>query len=285
MPTSFELPRTPGDVYVTPEMAAAWLQECNDFPNRRFNPAKAERWRKLMAAGQWLETPEPIIFDTNGKILNGQHRLAAVVSSGVTIKFWVHPGASPRIFPALDSGDRRQAGEVIFPGQAKYAGLVAGGARVLSAVHTYHAERRIVGDRGVYNRSMEVREVLAIVSAWPELERYAPMVELCYRHARINKPMHLALAAMASRTAFEGALEPWFDGMAEGADLGTYDARRHLRNRYLKDAVLLGSSARRPKAWGLLAKAWNAYATGKEVRSLNWKASEGVVLLAGWPTP
>jgi len=81
-------------VRVTPEIAAEWLQKNEN--NRRQSRATIDAYARDMAAGKWLLSGDPIRFDVNGKLIDGQHRLRACIKAGVS--FWtvvIHDLDSP----------------------------------------------------------------------------------------------------------------------------------------------------------------------------------------------
>jgi hypothetical protein len=48
--------------------------------NRDLNEHRADEYAGAMAAGEWWFTPVPIVFSTDGYVLNGQHRLVALLT-------------------------------------------------------------------------------------------------------------------------------------------------------------------------------------------------------------
>src|SRR5262245_63514371 len=71
-------------VDVTPELASNWLSECNTH-NRKLVEAHVERLAREMKADRWKLTHQGIAFSTKHVLLDGQHRLWAVVMSEKTI--------------------------------------------------------------------------------------------------------------------------------------------------------------------------------------------------------
>jgi hypothetical protein len=73
---------------ISPERAKEILlkNECN----RNIRQRDVEMYSKFMKKGSWRQDlGEPIHLSVNGRVLNGQHRLNAVVLSGMTIKFMI----------------------------------------------------------------------------------------------------------------------------------------------------------------------------------------------------
>jgi hypothetical protein len=99
------------DVYtlVTPEMARRWLDH-NDPNNRRVSDRTVDAYWRLMAANKWYpEIGEAIAFDPADVLLNGQHRLCAVVKLGRPICLRVVRGVSREAMPYFDGGHTRRA--------------------------------------------------------------------------------------------------------------------------------------------------------------------------------
>ncbi len=57
-----------------------------------------------MIRGEWKLTGQPIIFDEHDKLIDGQHRMEAVVLSGVAIQTMVTRGIAPVAYNCIDGG-------------------------------------------------------------------------------------------------------------------------------------------------------------------------------------
>ena len=66
--------------WITPEIALGWLKRNDD--NRTFSRDSARTLASEMSNGYWKENGESMIFDTEGDLIDGQHRLLGVVKSG-----------------------------------------------------------------------------------------------------------------------------------------------------------------------------------------------------------
>ena len=72
-------------VTLGPDLAKKWrLTNTANF--RKLNKQRVGVYAADMAAGNWKLNGEPICFDTDGKLVNGQHRVEAVIMSGATIQ-------------------------------------------------------------------------------------------------------------------------------------------------------------------------------------------------------
>lgn len=96
---------------ITPTTAAAYLER--NTSNRTIKPKHVEALADSMTAGHWQCTHEGIAFDTNGALIDGQHRLSAVVKSGVTITSLVFRDCEAATFHVIGDASRRTAADVL----------------------------------------------------------------------------------------------------------------------------------------------------------------------------
>ena len=91
---------------VTVELAILWLEKYNTH-NRTVSGKRVSEYANDMKAGRWHFNGESIQFDWNGIMLNGQHRLRAIVESGCPQKFVIVRGLNPAVQLTMDQGTRR----------------------------------------------------------------------------------------------------------------------------------------------------------------------------------
>ncbi len=91
------------EMEVTPDMALKWMTDHN-VHNRKLRQSVVERYARDMKERQWPLTHEPIAFDEAGTIIDGQHRLWAVVESGTPTRFMVATNADIATQAVIDSG-------------------------------------------------------------------------------------------------------------------------------------------------------------------------------------
>ena len=74
-------------VSVTPDYAATLLEK--NTTNRNISQITVKRYAQAMASGEWMQNGQTITIAEDGTILDGQHRLWAVIESGITITFLI----------------------------------------------------------------------------------------------------------------------------------------------------------------------------------------------------
>jgi len=96
---------------ITPETAKAML--LNNDRNRRLRPATVAKYAATMAAGNWRASPDGLIFGKSGQLLQGQHRLNAVINFGGEVDMIVWRGVEDDVFSVLDRGVTRSVADAI----------------------------------------------------------------------------------------------------------------------------------------------------------------------------
>lgn len=96
---------------ITPKLAERMLTR--NPKNRVFRDGVARKYTRDMIAGNWVMNGEAIQFDTNGDLINGQHRLTACVRSGKSFKSLIVANLPPEVVMTIDSGATRSAGDAL----------------------------------------------------------------------------------------------------------------------------------------------------------------------------
>jgi hypothetical protein len=268
------LPRKSGVFPVTPAMASSWLSYRNHPKNRPLSKSVSARYQADMEACRWRQgTPEGLIFDTDGYVISGQHRLKAQANAGTTLDWWIFVNEPREIFEHVDQGFRRTAAHLI---RGKYASQVGAGARHLAAL--------AYGDRwGMpHFNGITTPEVLATHREWPELTWHLTEVMACHYEAGVAGPPHLAVIAQADRTEHRDMIPSWLEGVRTGYDLSKGDPRAHLRNRFRSGFAMTGQGNKRDSMYAQIVKAWNAYVTGESLTVLRFMASEELPTVVGF---
>lgn len=270
------LPSEATDMLVTPDMASDWRTFRTYEHNRRVSPAVTQKYQRDMESGLWKLTRQGLIFDTAGKLIDGQHRMAALANSSEdlltkhygqpAIPFWVYPNEARDTFDAIDQGYKRQAAHLL---HVPNATVVAAGGRFLAAL----ASQDVLGlprFQGITNT-----EVYATVRKWPELERHSSPIGMARLKTYIPGAQHGAILAQAARTEFgtPERIQAWFDGIMSGVGLDERDPRLKLRNRFLISHNALKGTANRNTVYALITKAWNAFAQDEKINQLSWRTT------------
>lgn len=105
--TSLDFTQTNAVVIQANKEVAAYLLSLNFDNNRGIHQHRIKNYRQSMIDGDWV-VGDPIKISTEGKLVDGQHRLSAVPDEGI-IPFVVLTGQPPKAAETYDQGMRRNA--------------------------------------------------------------------------------------------------------------------------------------------------------------------------------
>lgn len=133
--TSEEFPELSAEIRtITPAEAKKMMEisHAKGYHNRPISNVYVKRYAELMRAGEWLPAGNPIQLTADGGLLNGWHRLSAVVLAGSSVPFTIIRGVDPKAFHVYDCGRPRRVGDRLYiEGYTKYYTDKAAGARLI----------------------------------------------------------------------------------------------------------------------------------------------------------
>jgi hypothetical protein len=247
-------------VTIQPDEAAYMLQEWNTR-NRHHSQKSESDLVRAIKDGRWRDNGEAIIFGSDGRLLNGQHRLRACVLTGVPIPASVSFGVDPDAFDTIDRGRRRNLGDDLSIVGEKNAGALAAALGVLWFDDEDRIEklgRNASPPLDVAQRLLEDHPAIRESVAWASTHKHEIALEprlIAYCHYRFS----LSDANAAAK---------FFRDLVEGADLKVGDPVLRLRDMLKENKT----NKVRPNPSSLLesvVKAWNARRSGKTISRKN----------------
>lgn len=243
---------------VTPAVAQAWLD--TQVKNRPVQRASMLSYRADMIAGRWTYTANPICFDWDGHLIDGQNRLealAGVEMRNMALIFAVARGLDPDAQMFMDQGARRTAGQQLGLKGITSGTAIAAGVRMAMVWERGH----LFTDRWSGSAPVTPTEVIEWTSSHPEA------VELCQRFLARVRQIGLRPSTGLAFVVRVGAVMPeeldlFFNEMhsLENLQPGSPTlafAKRISRTR--QDANLVMSDVAQ---LGFLIRTWNAWVNG-----------------------
>lgn len=112
-------------VTVTRELALYWVRRHNTR-NRKLRPSRRNSYARDMAAGDWMFNGDSICLDEEGTIIDGQHRLEAIIESRVEQQMLIVEYLPIEVQVTKDIGGMRtMADQLAFKGFANPTTLAA----------------------------------------------------------------------------------------------------------------------------------------------------------------
>ena len=113
---------------ISPTIAEAMLK-LNIDNNRPISISVVNQYTIDMIAQKWIATADTIKFDVQGRLIDGQHRLHAIVKSGMTVDIWVATEIEETAVRYIDTGRKRSANDLLH-----MQGIAGGYAMEVSSV-------------------------------------------------------------------------------------------------------------------------------------------------------
>ena len=98
---------------VTPTQAKQWLQ--GNVDNRKLRETRVVFFTRLLQEDEWELTGDAIVFADQGILINGQHRLTAVVVSKVPAQFLVLRGVPSKTQEVMDQRTQSESVRPVTP--------------------------------------------------------------------------------------------------------------------------------------------------------------------------
>jgi hypothetical protein len=253
-------------ILMTPYLAAEWLK-WNDN-NRRVSKPHVKRLVSEMKAGNWQLNGQCLIMSCDGRLLDGQHRLNAIVDADQTVVVDVRFGISPDAFTTIDEGKKRSPGDVLkIEGYANYNNL-SGAAKIAIAYEDGRTQASGGADRVPTNTV-----ILEWVKDHPEMEELTVTGNSLYL---ASDRMVLTGSRIAACLYLAGKIDSddankFFATLATGIGIkGKTDPIYALRRVLVKNKVdrLRNSSAEFEQ--GQVITAWNAWREGRELQAIHY---------------
>jgi hypothetical protein len=234
---------------ITPEMAEKWLE--GQALNRSLRRGVVNRYARDMAANKWHQSGEAIKFNGNGKLIDGQHRLAGCVKAKTPFKSLVVTNLDSEGAHVLDTGARRTAADHMTLAGIPSSALAAG---VCSWACKYGADQ-------LENRQYQVSigEILGLYEKYAD--RIDASVAMGYRLKAIASSSHIGFLRFMIGDTIQA--NEFFDDIYTGANLAADNPALKFRNLSMANKSSKTIKKYPPHMMlALLIKAWNSYSNG-----------------------
>lgn len=262
-------------ITMTPELAMEILEHNNH--NRTIRQSRVERYARQMQKGLWRDNGETIIIANDGTLLDGQHRLWAVVMSDVSVEMSIVEGVDPETFSSIDTGAGRDGGDVVHIAGFKYSKEVAGAVQHIYRYCTHKMKNKKAG--------LCHEEVLRLAQENQELVHSAEKVKTV---RLMGSAIATALHYMFSQVDGEKA-DQFFTAMKTGEFFPGMGAIRAFRERIVKARMtstfrgLRRDRLNQVEEMAMAIKAWNAFVAGKNLRIIRMGLNEEFPSIGGLP--
>ena len=144
---------------ITPETAQSYFQK--NIKNRPIKMGAVDALARDIKNGSFVITHQGIAFDTNGNLVDGQHRLLAIISAGIPVQMMVTRGLEPDTKLVVDRGEARTMRDVmtISDFNDEDTALLLRSQQILSAINQI-VECNYKKIKTTYNEQIKLFELL-----------------------------------------------------------------------------------------------------------------------------
>jgi hypothetical protein len=256
---------------ISPSKAAELLEA--NTTNRPLSRAVVHSFAEAMRRGDWVVTHQGIAFDVNGVLVDGQHRLAAIIEADQPVELTVFTDVDEGTFDVLDTGKRRNAADVLAIEGEKSSAMLAAMVRTVWLYENRPDLNWSGGGAAVTNH-----QVVETLDQHPKLRQFVTVGEQIATATGMIKSAAGAASYLVSRASKRAELDEWYEGIIDGAGLRKQDARlvfrRVMFNMARKQA---GQAIRRRESRehvALYIKAFNAWRANERVNQLRFNPRE-----------
>lgn len=244
---------------ISPAYAKELLER--SMPNRPLSEHTVARYAVDMADGLWINNGQGIVISDTGELLDGQHRLHAIIKSGKTVAMLVVRGVPRQAFVTMDSGKGRKLSDVLAIEGYKYRFNLGAAAKL--------AYNYIAGVSSSYTTSRGTLE--QFIKRHPYISEMSDLIGHTVQHKhRLPKTQLIACLFLANESGLMGKeVSQFVEGLVYGEGLFRGDARHTFREWhrrvYLAEKHRTGGDTASLALFGAVVRSWNAFAAGREL--------------------
>lgn len=246
---------------ITPEYAAALLAK--NTSNRPLTSSHADNIAKGIKRGEWKLNGDAIRISEDGVLLDGQHRLSAIVRAGIPVQSVVIGGLPREVFDTIDVGAKRRGTSDVMAirGEKHYT--------TLSAAAYLYQQYMVYGSPFVRlkDKLPSTQELIALVEAKPILREAASFAAA---NVWIKKNMSASIGAFCWAVFHEHEPEDaadFFEKLSTGEGLKKGDPVLLLRERLMENASAISTMSRHYKT-AMTFKAFRHFMRGTKLSTL-----------------
>ena len=250
---------------ITPEKAHEYLQ-FNPANNRSISQGAVHAYACEMRAGHWVLTHQGIAFSEAGGLIDGQHRLHAIIKAGVSVRMMTTRNVSVKpvddsgfnVFYGVDQGVKRTLGQVLhMQAGVSNAAMIASAANIILSVAA----------RGQSISNRQKSALLHVVNLFgPELAVMSSLA-MGANCKEVRNAMFAGTMALCASVNLEGATA-FAEQVFRGENIADGDPAYTLRN-WAAGRGRLSYTVKKNYVPRCVAQCFRAYCEGRKIRQLN----------------
>lgn len=251
-------------VTVTPDMARDWLERNGPSTegmsgNRRRSETVVLAYARDMARGRWVLNGQAIRITKAGRLVDGQHRLAACVMTGLPFTTYICEGLDENVFPSFDMGTRKSFSQILKERGVGNPNDIQGATRIV-----WNYETTGLGSAMVPT----LTEFLDVFERHPDMPSHIKVAHGHIMHKMMGKYLATGMSYILGSIDHEKA-EAFFNSLERGVMLDEGMPVHTLRQRLTRgiEGGVRSRNGERNKLL-MITKAWEAEIAGEQLHEL-----------------
>jgi hypothetical protein len=263
-------------VVVTPDIALDWLKR-ND-KNRTFSRDNARTLASEMSNGYWRENGESIIFDRSGVLIDGQHRLQAVLNSGQSYLVPVITGVKEEVRPTVDTGKKRSGAANLQMSGEKNASTLSSALMLWKGYAAHDVRAMTHPSQGEPERRSSIPRIMEYLEEVPGIKE-AVSASLALRPSGQGRALipsseaAMIWYAIVQSGASRERADEFLGSVLAGFNLTEDSPIVGLRRRLI-DNIRPGIRMDKRERLALVLKSWQLWNAGQSRKIIKWEPTE-----------
>lgn len=267
---------------ITPEIAKEYLKF--NTVNRPLNKTTVDYYADQMRRGQWMLNGETICFSDGGVLINGQHRLNAIIKADTPIQMLVVRGVQSESFITFDNGKNRTMADILsladIPNANNVASVLKRYIMLSRGISVIKSENGVTSAKAYKITKQDMMDCYKSNSE--DIQYVSKFAQACTKKLNIMKVSEIGslyLFLSTEKKHPKEFVESFFRMLffSENVKCQTINI---FREKVVQSKLQSGIKMTSKYKDALFAKTWNAYVTNKELKVLSWnEAREGRIEL------
>lgn len=249
---------------IGPERARELLE--SNAVNRKLRPLRVASYAEDMRQDLWLDVGDTIKMSRTGQLLDGQHRLFAVIEADTTLEFRVITGLDDRAQSLMDQGAARTANDALKLEGFSNTTLMSGVARWVL----------LVGEPGPHASSAlkhkaSTARIVKVAKEQPDIGEAATKYA-AFQNYVTGSPTAICYSWLWMHRADSTACDTFWTGIVDLNFRKPDDARkaviRALARLNRDEGVAAGSQEKQIATISVLTRGWNLWRKGEGVNTI-----------------
>jgi hypothetical protein len=244
---------------IGPEDAAKLLTLNKD--NRKINKGHIDFLVREIQLGNFKETGDTIKISSTGRLLDGQHRLNAIIKSGKTVPISFAEGLDDDTFTVIDTGKNRTGADILSLQNNKHPNEMSATIRLIVALEN--------GKTSSSKIKLSNTEILKVSEKNPGLSEIVELVCTENRKFKMMPVSSIAALYYLFSKKNHSQCEDFFNKYYTGLDISSSHPVYQLRDKLIRDSTNKSKLSVMYKV-AFTIVAWNHFVKDKTVKKLDF---------------